>query len=105
MLEFIEALIKPPTNEIDSDWIERFKTVAELVLLESDKAISRQRNGVRFLGEAGAKLIDLSAKRIAVEERLDARIDKTFKRLVQVKTYKEVLATQSAGAPRNISSR
>jgi hypothetical protein len=105
MFKVLEALVKAPTKEIDEDWIERFKKSAEYVYRNSHNVIAHQRKGLRFLGEPAAKLMDLSAKRIAIEERLDAMIDRALKRLAQLKTFKEVVAAKEAAAPRRISGR
>ena len=104
MFEAIKKLIKPPTKEIDDDWIELFKKVTEYVSLKAQDEFSRHRQGLPFLGEMGAKLMDLSAKHIAIEERLDAMIDRTFKRLAQVKAFKDVIAVNNnEKKPRKIS--
>ena len=94
MRKHLEALVKAPTKDIDDEWIERFKKCAEYVILRSEDVFSEHRQTLRFRGESAAKLMEPSAKRISIEERLDAMIDKAFKRLVQLKTYKEVLAAQ-----------
>jgi hypothetical protein len=104
MFKLLETLVKPPTKEIDDEWIEWFKKSADYVYWTSDNIISQQRKSSSFLGEAAAKLMELSAKRIALEERLDAMIDRAFKRLAQLKTFKEVMATKEAIAPRKLSA-
>ena len=43
-----------------------------------------------------AYLRELTAKKIALDERLDARIDKALKRLAQLKTFKQVLEDQAS---------
>lgn len=105
MYKAFEASVEYPSKEIDDNWIERVENIAEYIFRQSDIAISNHRKSPRFLGEAAAKLMDLSIKRIAIEERLDAMIDRLLKRLAQLKTYKEVVAAKDAGTPRNISVR
>jgi hypothetical protein len=39
---------------------------------------------------------ELTAKKIAQEERLDSMIDKTIKRLAQLKTLKQVIGAQAS---------
>jgi len=51
------------------------------------------------MAERGEKLCELTAKQMAVEDRLDAMIDKALKRLAQIKAFKEVLSMQSANRP------
>ena len=38
--------------------------------------------------------MELSAKPITIEERLDAIIDRALKRFAQIKTFKEVMAVK-----------
>jgi hypothetical protein len=41
-------------------------------------------------------LREVTAKKIALDERIDARIDKTVKRLAQLKTFKQMLEDQAS---------
>ena len=41
---------------------------------------------------------ELTAKKIALDERLDARIDKAVKRLAQLKAFKEIVAERASQA-------
>ena len=43
-----------------------------------------------------ANLRELTAKKIALDERLDARIDKAVKRLAQLKALKQIIVAQSS---------
>lgn len=83
-------------------------TVLKQFILEririAHSAIQDKRRSVRFIGETTAKLSELSAKRMALEERLDAAIDKALKRYAQLKTFKEVMAVKEREAPRKLSA-
>ena len=41
---------------------------------------------------------ELTAKKIALDERLDARIDKAVKRLAQLKTFKQLVDERASHA-------
>jgi hypothetical protein len=103
--EEIKRVFEYPLEDHDDEWIERLKKFIFDRIRLADSAIKHGRKSVRFLGETAAKLMDLSAKRIALEERLDAMIDRALKRFAQLKTFKEIVATKDAGAPRNLPAR
>lgn len=44
--------------------------------------------------------MELSAKRIAIEDRLDAMIDRALKRFAQIKTFKEIMTVKGGEASR-----
>jgi hypothetical protein len=50
----------------------------------------------RFKAANAAKLRELTSKKIALDDRLDARIDKALKRLAQLKTFKQMLEDQAS---------
>ena len=51
-------------------------------------AIRVEQGSLKFKAEKAALLRDLTTKKILLDERLDARIDKAIKRLAQLKTFK-----------------
>ena len=76
--------------------IERLK---ELLLLrmnihEEQLDVLQQTGG--FKAETGLLIRDLMEKKMDIEERLDSRIDRAFKRLAQLKTLKQVIAVQAS---------
>jgi hypothetical protein len=103
LFDLLKAYVKAPTKEVDDEWIEWFKKSAHYVYWTSHALFSEQCKAPSFLGETAPKLMELSAKRIAIEERLDAMIDRALKRLAQLKTYKEVLAIKGQGRAAQIS--
>jgi hypothetical protein len=55
-------------------------------------------NAAEGLTSKATYLRELTAKKITLDERLDARIDKALKRLAQLKTFKQVLEDQASRA-------
>jgi hypothetical protein len=54
-------------------------------------SVMTKRNCLSFEAEKAALLRDLTAKKIALDERFDFRIDKAVKRLAQLKALKQSL--------------
>jgi hypothetical protein len=66
-------------------------------MIELDEArIILQEERPRYKAEKATQLRELLAKKIALDERLDARIDKALKRLAQLKTFKQMLVDQAS---------
>jgi len=93
-----------PTEEYNDEWVERVKKSIAKEILHADAAISEARKRMRFVGERAAKLSELTAKRMAIEERIDAAIDRALRRYAQLKTFKEVMAVKDGSASRKISA-
>lgn len=93
-----------PSEEYDDAWIERLKQFIANRSLTMVSAFQDRRNSARIKGETTSKLSEISAKRMALEERLDAAIDKALKRYAQLKTFKEVMAVKEREAPRKLSA-
>ena len=66
----------------------------ELLILHEVAVIqSRQSNKIK--SEKALQLRELTAKKIALDERLDSHIDKALKRLAQLKTFKQIIQTSA----------
>jgi hypothetical protein len=52
--------------------------------------------GIAYKANKTTYLHELTPKKIALDERLDARIDKAIKRLAQLKTFKQMLEDQTS---------
>jgi hypothetical protein len=61
-----------------------------------EKYVSEELLDPAFLAETATKVREAMAKKVAVDERLDARIDKAIKRLAQLKTFKQIVEDQAA---------
>jgi len=53
------------------------------------------KDTLKFKAEVAQLLRDLTEKKIAIDARLDSQIDKTIKRLAQLKTLKQVIQVQA----------
>lgn len=102
--EEVERDFKCPSAKYDDEWIEKLRTFIYGRYCLVDAAIQLKRHSPSHLGETSAKLMELSAKHMDLEERLDAMLDRALKRLAQLKTYKEVLAVQGGQQSRKISA-
>ncbi len=72
-------------------WIEKLVSHLELLIDGLEAAHYLSEKSSKFQAERAAKLRELTEKKVALDDRVDALIDKTFKRLVQLKTYKDVV--------------
>jgi hypothetical protein len=72
-------------------WIEKLVSHLERLIDGLETAHYLDEKGSKFQAERATKLRELTEKKIALDDRVDALIDKTFKRLVQLKTYKEIV--------------
>ena len=63
-----------------------------------EKYVSEELLDPAFLAETATKVPEVMAKKVAVDERLDARIDKAVKRLAQLKTFKQILEERASHA-------
>jgi hypothetical protein len=54
-------------------------------------SVMKEQTSLAFKAEKAALLRDLTAKKIALDERLDSRIDKAVKRLAQLKASSRLL--------------
>ena len=63
-----------------------FVVTHEIIIIEETKSLE-------FKAKKVAEVRELTAKKIALEERLDARIDKAIKRLAQLNTFKQIVGT------------
>jgi hypothetical protein len=64
-----------------------------LVAHEKGVILNRYNYKVKF--EKARQLRELTAKKIALDERLDSHIDKAVKRLAQLKAFKQIIQTSA----------
>jgi hypothetical protein len=64
-----------------------------LIAHETAVVQDRERSKIKF--EKARQLRELTAKKIALDERLDSHIDKALKRLAQLKAFKQIIQTSA----------
>ena len=82
------------------------KTYIKIKSIALDSAIDDEHESLLYQAKTAALVQDLIAKKISLDERLDARIDKAIKRLAQLKTFKQIIeasASQKNNEQRGIS--
>ena len=105
--EFIGSLPKRFREEIeikiprsiftnDQNWIQKVKSLLPKLIDGYEMAIRVEQGSLKFKAEKAALLRDLTTKKILLDERLDARIDKAIKRLAQLKTFKQVIEVRAS---------
>ena len=80
-------------NEAQS-WIQSLKAAMPILIQVHELIVIRRTHDLSFKAEKAAQLRELTAKKIALDERLDSRIDKAIKRLAQLKALKQILDMQ-----------
>jgi hypothetical protein len=88
-------------------WIQTLKTYIKIKSIALDSAIMDEVESLSFQAKTAALVRDLIAKKISLDERFDARIDRAIKRLDQLKTFKRIIeasASQKNNEPRRISN-
>jgi hypothetical protein len=60
-----------------------------LEFAQGQESFTIETQSLAFKAEKMARLRELTAKKITLDERLDGRIDKALKRLAQLKTFKQ----------------
>jgi hypothetical protein len=88
-------------------WIQILKKYIQIKSLALDSSIMDEHESLSFQAKKAALVRDLIAKKILLDERLDARIDKAIKRLAQLKTFKQIIeasASQKNNEQRRISN-
>jgi hypothetical protein len=97
--DYLEAIEKecPRSKFTDNkSWINSVRAVVLNILTWQEFYISEYKQSPKFKGKAAAQVRELIAKKITLDERLDARIDKALKRLAQLKTFKQMLENQAS---------
>ena len=73
-------------------------------LVQHKLVIVAQIDSRKFRAVKAGEVRELTAKKIALDERLDARIDKAIKRLAQLKAFKQIVKEQ-ASQTRSVNQR
>jgi hypothetical protein len=87
----------------DKSWLKCLKRRIRAFAMQNER-FARATLHLTGKTHRSANLRELTAKKIAVQERLDAGIDRAIKRLAQLKTFKQIVAEQ-ASRPKIIDQR
>jgi hypothetical protein len=93
----LEKTVPASLYGVDAEaWIRNLKSCL-LDLIEADQlALSEMKAEPKFKAEKAARLREIMAKKIAMDERLDTMIDKAIKRLAQLKMFKQAIESQAS---------
>jgi hypothetical protein len=80
----------------DESWIQAL--VARIIELAGAHANFARATLSTYKSNNSTYLRELTAKKITLDERLDARIDKAIKRLAQLKAFKQIVEEQVSRA-------
>jgi hypothetical protein len=95
--ETIHSEFSLPPTKFDDEWVGRLREKVEIWRTFMRLAINEKRQVPQFVGETAAKIRELTAKQMGLEDRVDLMIDRAIKRLAIVKTFKEVVVAQTTG--------
>jgi len=95
--KWVEETVPRSSFDDDKSWIAAV-TLKILRIAGERERIARTRIDLTGQTHRSANLRELTAKEIALDERLDAQIDRAFKRLAQLKTFKQIVAEQASRA-------
>ena len=101
---YLEQAVPRSNFKDENDWIQFMKTRVLDFLVQHKLVIIAQIDSRKFRAVKAGEVRELTAKKIALDERLDARIDKAIKRLAQLKAFKQIVKEQ-ASQTRSINQR
>jgi len=93
--QWIEEQVPRSKFEDDKSWIKSLKPQILILARERERF---ERLFLKGKEHRSAILRELTVQKIAVDERLDTRMDKAVKRLAQLKTFKQIVAEQASRA-------
>jgi ArsR family metal-binding transcriptional regulator len=96
--EWMERAIPRSEFKEEKNWIESVKSKILDMLVQHRLVVILQLESQEFKAFKAGEVRELTSKKIAVDERLDARIDRALKRLAQLKTFKQMLEDQASHA-------
>jgi hypothetical protein len=93
----IEEVLQSDSFKDDKSRIQSLKSRI-LNLAAGHESFTIDTQSLAFKAERVSHLRELTGKKISLDERLDARIDRALKRLAQLKTFKQMLEDQASHA-------
>ena len=94
--EWLERGVPRANFKDEKSWLESFKSQILDKLVQLRLVIIFEIESDKFRAAKAAKVRDLIAKKIALDEKLDACIDKAIKRLAQLKTFKQLVVERAS---------
>jgi hypothetical protein len=94
--EWLERGVPRANFKDEKSWLESFKSQMLDKLVQLRLVIIFEIESDKFRAAKAAKVRDLIAKKIALDEKLDACIDKAIKRLAQLKTFKQLVVERAS---------
>jgi hypothetical protein len=93
---WMDAAIPRSEFKDEKSWIDAIKSKILDMLVAQRLVVILQLESQEFKAVKAGEVRELTSKKIALDERLDARIDKALKRLAQLKTFKQALEDQAS---------
>src|SRR5262249_2890720 len=93
----IEEVLQSDSFQDDKSRIQSLKSRI-LYIAEGHEDFTIETKSFTLKAEKMGHLRELTEKKIALDDRLDARIDKALKRLAQLKPFKQMLEDQASRA-------
>ena len=93
---WMDAAIPRSQFKDEKSWIDGVKSKILDMLVQHRLVVILHIESQQFKAFKAGEVRELTAKKITLDERLAARIDKALKRLAQLKTFKQVLEDQAS---------
>ena len=81
--------------EADEAWLEEVVAIVEALIAGAEQTLELEKRASKFQSEQAAKLYELTEKKMMLDDRIDVLIDKAIKRLIMLKTYKDVVRAEA----------
>ena len=94
-----------PATEFDDEWIGRIRTAIDGHRTKTMGVGEIIKMDTSYKAQMAAKLRELTAKQMLLEDRLDIMIDKALKRLANLKAFKGIMAADKSRPQRMIDNR
>lgn len=93
----LEKTVPPSLYGTDAQtWIRNLKSCLLDLIEINELNVQSILAGPKFKAEQAARLREITAKKIAMDEKLDTMIDKAIKRLAQLKMFKQAIESQAS---------
>ena len=93
---WMDAAIPRSQFKDEESWIDAIKSKILDMLVAHRLVVILHIESQQFKAFKAGEVRELTSKKIALDERLDGRIDKALKRLAQLKTFKQMIEDQAS---------
>jgi hypothetical protein len=93
---WMEQVLPRSQFKDEKSWIESVKARILDTLVQHKIVILLQLQSQEFRAVKATEVREITAKKIALDDRLDARIDRAIKRLAQLKTFKQIVEERAS---------